>query len=337
MPNHAAAATNWEWKEWLGDLKSHFNAELFSDVTLAFSGRHIYAHRVILAARSRYFVTLFAGPFEESQQRIIELEEDNAEALETMLRIMYDRGAMITLQRGTNDNIQDLQELFTVSDKYQVDSINRVALEELLKVFSGKWHADNVRQVLEFLVSLSADTMVECEDMVVDAIYQGHYLAIINLDEFDVLIEHHPIIFPRIKRGGLFKTSQLSDVTFVAGGIRLHAHKFILASKSEYFKIMFCHDFRESDQGLITLEEDDPRGLKYMFTYFYNIDALKDISVSDGDFAEKTSAIFVVADKYCVYGLPERAMDLLLQDLTENWEKKRVTSVLPALSGLTQS
>lgn len=37
------------------------NGQAFSDVTFAVDGRHVYAHRCVLAARSQFFRTIFCG------------------------------------------------------------------------------------------------------------------------------------------------------------------------------------------------------------------------------------------------------------------------------------
>ena len=48
---------------------------------------------------------------------------------------------------------------------------------------------------------------------------------------------------------------QFSDVGFVVEGRTVHAHKFILFARSEYFRRMFTSGYRESSQATITIPD----------------------------------------------------------------------------------
>ena len=48
---------------------------------------------------------------------------------------------------------------------------------------------------------------------------------------------------------------QFSDVTFVVEGRSVHAHKFILFARSEYFRRMFTSGYREASESTITIPD----------------------------------------------------------------------------------
>ncbi|KAK4902360.1 hypothetical protein LTR27_001264 [Elasticomyces elasticus] len=63
-----------------------------SDVTLRFGGREVKAHQWVLSASSEYFTKAFNGSFNassESSTKVIELHDDNPDALHGLLEMMY--------------------------------------------------------------------------------------------------------------------------------------------------------------------------------------------------------------------------------------------------------
>lgn len=65
-----------------------FGAAL-SDVTIHVEGRQFKLHRIILAARSEYFRTMFTGPFAESSARDIALDDMDAASFVEIVRHIY--------------------------------------------------------------------------------------------------------------------------------------------------------------------------------------------------------------------------------------------------------
>ncbi|KAK5698373.1 hypothetical protein LTR17_023708 [Elasticomyces elasticus] len=63
-----------------------------SDVTVRFSGREVKAHQRVLSASSEYFKKAFEGPFNasnESSTKVIELHDDDPDALQSLLAMLY--------------------------------------------------------------------------------------------------------------------------------------------------------------------------------------------------------------------------------------------------------
>ncbi|PIA98753.1 hypothetical protein CB0940_03755 [Cercospora beticola] len=65
------------------DTAPLYNQPEYSDVTISFSGRSIYCHKVVLSTSSEYFKRL------ESGRREIELKEDDPDAVEFILEYLY--------------------------------------------------------------------------------------------------------------------------------------------------------------------------------------------------------------------------------------------------------
>ncbi|CAI6340729.1 unnamed protein product [Periconia digitata] len=61
----------------------------------------------------------------------------------------------------------------------------------------------------------------------------------------------------------------LSDVTIKFGEHTFHAHKVVLAMKSDWFRAAFCGNFIESGQSEITLHGDDPDALRFVLQTAY--------------------------------------------------------------------
>ena len=61
------------------------------DITTKFSNCEVKRHRILLAAASGYFYALcnLKGGFKEGDRQIIELKEDDPDALYTVLRYVY--------------------------------------------------------------------------------------------------------------------------------------------------------------------------------------------------------------------------------------------------------
>ena len=70
----------------------------------------------------------------------------------------------------------------------------------------------------------------------------------------------------------LLDDDSLSDVTFVVGDTRIHAHRVILIARSEYFRAMLTSGFSEGQKGSskeITIGDTTPEAFKALLRYLY--------------------------------------------------------------------
>jgi hypothetical protein len=67
-------------------LLSYVNNAEFHDVVLEIHGKQIYAHKVILAARSQYFDAMFSSDMVEAKQYVLSITDDIS--VETFLLVV---------------------------------------------------------------------------------------------------------------------------------------------------------------------------------------------------------------------------------------------------------
>lgn len=96
-------------------------------------------------------------------------------------------------------------------------------------------------------------------------------------------VEHIHFLSEHI--GALYLNDEYSDVTLIVEGVRFHAHKVILAARSEYFRALLFGGMKESQLSDIELK-DTPLGafkhlLRYIYTGFMNLGSQKDELILD--------------------------------------------------------
>uniref|UniRef100_A0A7E4V2X8 BTB domain-containing protein n=1 Tax=Panagrellus redivivus TaxID=6233 RepID=A0A7E4V2X8_PANRE len=82
--------------------------------------------------------------------------------------------------------------------------------------------------------------------------------------------------------GHLYLNEELSDVTIVVEGVKFPAHRFILAKRSEYFKIMFEIGMIESTTNHIEIHETSFGSFRCVLKWIYT--GILDFSLLSDDF-----------------------------------------------------
>lgn len=106
----------------LNDMLEHDN---FIDCVLKIKEKEFPCHRLVLAACSPYFRTMFLSELEESKKREINLEDVEPEIMGKILHYIYTSEIDITEQ-----NVQDI---FSVANMFQIPSIFTVCVSFLQK------------------------------------------------------------------------------------------------------------------------------------------------------------------------------------------------------------
>ncbi|XP_071966040.1 kelch-like protein 20 [Antedon mediterranea] len=84
----------------IGTLRSHKN---LCDVTLVVKGKMIHAHKLILAASSPYFNAMFTSELKECREKVIEIKDLEADAVDSIVDFMY-----TTKINVTESNVQNI-------------------------------------------------------------------------------------------------------------------------------------------------------------------------------------------------------------------------------------
>ncbi|VDO63191.1 unnamed protein product [Heligmosomoides polygyrus] len=125
----------------------------------------------------------------------------------------------------------------------------------------------------------------------------------------------------------LLSSEEFSDVTFVANGERLHAHRLILITRSEYFRAMLTGGLKESVGAEVELQGKNPLAFRTLLRYIYTGKAeLSAFTVDD------VLAILELAHEYMLIEVQEAIAKL---DITNVFTVAQ-TSTLLSLDALTE-
>ncbi|XP_065211321.1 speckle-type POZ protein-like [Planococcus citri] len=111
----------------LKGLERLLHNQTFVDVTFVVDGKNFGAHRSILAARSPVFEAMFKHNMQENRLNEVNISDIRSEVFEEFLLFMY---------TDKTPNCKTVTELFLVADKYQVESLQVLCEEIILKELS---------------------------------------------------------------------------------------------------------------------------------------------------------------------------------------------------------
>lgn len=102
----------------------------------------------------------------------------------------------------------------------------------------------------------------------------------------------------------------LSDVQLKCGDHTFPAHKAILAARSDVFSAMFQCEMKESESGLINIEDIDASVMEVFLKYLYSG------SIPDTLTGDMLLKLFSAGDKYLVYPLLKNCFSFMAKNLT---------------------
>lgn len=114
-------------------------------------------------------------------------------------------------------------------------------------------------------------------------------------------------IFQDLKE--MYENGKFSDITLQARDVRFPAHKNILASRSKVFDAMFQHDMKETQTGVVQVEDIEPAVLSTLLQYIYT-------GIVDDFNIEKAISLYPVADKYFLGELKNWCAIIMLENMT---------------------
>lgn len=136
----------------------------------------------------------------ETTERYVELQEDNVEALVTMLGYFYDKNALSNLNTEAYDHIPKITQIFVVAEKYQVAGLKKACLDILLRRCTSHWDECRIDEAIEALGDLQPESLQPYYGAIVQAITGVNFLSIFNLDNYPRLISQHPTLIDASER-----------------------------------------------------------------------------------------------------------------------------------------
>ncbi|KAF2765386.1 hypothetical protein EJ03DRAFT_331009 [Teratosphaeria nubilosa] len=116
------------------DITGFFDQEAYSDITVSFGKRQVKCHKMILCTKSEYFKNI-CGPtklFAEASHSVIELKEDDEDALLAILRWLYCFDYEDKDTKAMPDQFEFHAQVYIASDKYAVHSLRDESFKRLV-------------------------------------------------------------------------------------------------------------------------------------------------------------------------------------------------------------
>ena len=138
------------------------------DITLIADGKEIKAHKLVLAASSHYFRSMFAGDMIESRSPVVELKDVDPEAIELLVEYSYTSTLIIT---STN-----VQSLMAAASIFNFPAV----LKATATFLSTHLHPSNCLGMRTFASTYGSETLVkEASDY-----FRNHFTDAVKSDEF---------------------------------------------------------------------------------------------------------------------------------------------------------
>ena len=138
------------------------------DVVLEVGGEEILAHRLVLAASSQYFASMFAGGMRESRQERVELKEVEASAMKLLVEFAYTCKLEITTQ--------NVQSVMMASSIYSFPSV----FEAAARFLECQLHPSNCLGIRSFARTYGSTRLVQ----VASEYFQSHFMDAVKNEEF---------------------------------------------------------------------------------------------------------------------------------------------------------
>lgn len=152
--------------------------EKLCDVTIKVQGQDILAHKVVLAASSHYFRSMFAGDMLESRTSYVELKDVEIEAIEQLVDFSYTSQLEITM-----NNVQSIMAAASLFDFPSV-------LDASAKFLSSHLHPSNCLGMRSFATTYGSQSLMTAASQY----FRNHFIDAVKSEEFvslssDVLAE----------------------------------------------------------------------------------------------------------------------------------------------------
>ncbi|KAI4888589.1 hypothetical protein NFI96_007707 [Prochilodus magdalenae] len=149
-------------------LKLELSEGILCDVILVVQGKHILAHRVVLAAASHFFNLMFTTNMMEATNHEVELGGAEPEIIELLVEFVY------TARISVNSN--NVQSLLNAANQYQIEPVKKMCV-------------DFLKEQVDATNCLGISALAECLNCpelktAADEFICQHFTDVYKLDEF---------------------------------------------------------------------------------------------------------------------------------------------------------
>ncbi|KAM5349253.1 hypothetical protein ACJ41O_005760 [Fusarium nematophilum] len=146
-------------------LKDYFNQDDLSDASISCDGQVFQVHRIILSIHSKYFAKIFTGPWKESSERVITIEDFNADAVEAMLQFMYWFDYDYECEASP---MSFHAKVYQIADKYDIPALKEHVRGLFGEAIASDWQSDDFPLAIAMAYSSTPKNDRGLRDLVVE-------------------------------------------------------------------------------------------------------------------------------------------------------------------------
>ncbi|KAF7189526.1 hypothetical protein HII31_09166 [Pseudocercospora fuligena] len=118
--------------------------------------------------------------------------------------------------------------------------------------------------------------------------------------------------------GKLLDTGDFSDLQITCDDFQWAVHKAIICTQSDFFNAC-SKNFKEAEEGVIKLPDDNKHAVDALITYLYKADYDDELAVEDFSPTVFSVHVNTIADKYNIQGLATLAAAKVARRATTEW------------------
>ncbi|KAK3291910.1 BTB/POZ protein [Chaetomium fimeti] len=221
--------------ELLSSLDNLFGDKAYSDLTVTCRGDEYKVHKAIICPRSPFFASACNGPFQEARTGIIDLPDDDPQAVKLMIRYFYyldypqqpeaqDKGPgtpnkvstktnfpMPAMAAGAKKsgpkkkvgyspqpNLTVHARVYALAEKYDIKGLKTLSLGKFEIEADLHWDSDDFMCAVEEVYTSTVDEDRGMRDAVVEAVYNN--AGVLEKESMQNLVKRLPLCFDLMMR-----------------------------------------------------------------------------------------------------------------------------------------
>ncbi|EPS69694.1 hypothetical protein M569_05064, partial [Genlisea aurea] len=276
------------------------------DIVFYMQGRPLEAHRLILAARSPFFMKKFATEWKNRTEVRFSREKLSYRSFFSLLLFFYSDRLEVSV-----DSMKDLVRICRVCECHSLQSIlDKEIVHQHYAEFKGLRDIDNSQKrfILQGLSLPEEDRLPAALSRILECSLSS------KAQNLENTIEDSESLPSSLRMS--FSPDYLADVCMIVDEKAFYCHQVILASRSEYFRARFSRmkDFHGGsnfslDNTIPYLEEHGLSSESFLkvIEYMYT-DAVSDVNTN----LDQVEELFNAASRYLLFPLKRAVADVLL-------------------------